>query len=257
MDRGSCMFFHVHPKEIKHTSYLLIFFLVCMYLLSKNDEAYGSDKKARHILLIGASVGNRWHFDELQSRINTKEYTFEYVGVYKFDKSKALKEILNRSVNRPDAIIIKECAAYFPGDLDLYESLMKEWCEHCVEAKVVPIPATVVPVTRTHNMRTGIKIIIKRILGRIEKIYSLSRIDGILSYNDWMKDYAQSKGFTILDLESALHSSPDNRYLKSELTSGDGLHLTSKAYELLDKIVLPSLKKVNWDMFTDKSHYLK
>jgi lysophospholipase L1-like esterase len=89
-------------------------------------------------------------------------------------------------------------------------------------------------------------MIIKRAIGRINKMYGLSRIDGILAYNDWIKEYAQSRGLVVLDLEAAVRVSPEDRYLRNELSSGDGLHLNNEAYKILDAIVLPTLEQVQW-----------
>jgi lysophospholipase L1-like esterase len=123
---------------------------------------------------------------------------------------------------------------------------MTSWIDRCLEKNIIPIPTTVVPVTWSHNIINGVKIIIKRIIGRIGKIYGLSRIDSILAYNDWIKEYAQSRGLVVLDLEAALRVSPEDRYLRNELSSGDGLHLNDQAYKILDGIVLPTLEQVKW-----------
>ncbi len=216
-----------------------------MNLGSIKNNANASNDATRKIVLIGASVGYSWRFGELSSRINAEPYSFEYVELYKFDKSEALDAVLTRQ-HLPTAIILKECAAYFPGDLDLYKSLMTSWIDRCLEKNIIPIPTTVVPVTWSHNIINGVKIIIKRIIGRIGKIYGLSRIDSILAYNDWIKEYAQSRGLVVLDLEAALRVSPEDRYLRNELSSGDGLHLNDQAYKILDGIVLPTLEQVKW-----------
>ena len=81
-------------------------------------------EKPKHVLLLGASVGKAWEIEGLSRRLGLKDYRFEYVGKYDFDKTDALKAILARKENRPDAVFIKECAAYFPGDLEKYKKLM-------------------------------------------------------------------------------------------------------------------------------------
>ncbi len=233
-------------RLIKNAFYICVIFTIAMMNLSTiKIDARASSEGTRQIVLIGASVGYSWRFSELFSRINAGRYSFEYVELYQFDKSEALNSVLSRP-NLPSAIILKECAAYFPGDLELYKSLMTSWIDQCLEKKVMPIPTTVVPVTWSHNVINGFKMIIKRAIGRINKIYGLSRIDSILAYNDWIKEYAQSRGLVVLDLESAVRVSPEDRYLRNELSSGDGLHLNDQAYKILDGIVLPTLEQVKW-----------
>ncbi len=153
---------------------------------------------------------------------------------------KNLHLILLRKENRPNAIFIKECAAYFPGDLQSYQRLMETWIKQCREAKVIPIPTTVVPVIRPDSLKIKVKELIKRILGRPT---SETQIKEILRYNDWIKSYARKEGLTVLDLETPLHISDMDRSLRLDLHSGDGLHLNEKAYALLDRIVIPTLDK--------------
>jgi hypothetical protein len=167
-------------------------------------------------------------------------YRFEYVGEFQFDKTKALQQILQRKENKPDAIFLKECAAYFPGNFIDYQELMKRWIRQCLEANVIPIPTTVVPVIKPgfSNLEIKAKDMIKWFLGR--PTFTL-RLEGLIKYNDWIKSYAQKEGLIILDLEAPLHISETDRSLKIELHSGDGLHLNQKAYPILDQIVLPTL----------------
>ena len=73
------------------------------------------------------------------------------------------------------------------------------------------------------------------------------RFDAILDYNDWIRKHCGDNGLVVLDLESAVRCSETDRHLRTDLHSGDGLHLNKKAYDILDRIVLPTLEKVNWD----------
>ena len=207
-----------------------------------SDEVYGMTKK-KHVVLLGASVGQAWSIEALPDRVAAAQgYRFEYVGEYAFDKTEALRKILQRKENRPDAILIKECAAYFPGDLRQYQELMKEWVKKCRQAKVIPIPTTVVPVVSTKNklMKDRLKDFIKTLLGRPT---TATQLEGIFRYNDWIREYAAQEGLTVLDLEAPLRTSQDDRSLRVDLHSGDGLHLNSTAYENLDTIVVPTLDR--------------
>ncbi len=222
----------------------LILALCAMHFL---DSEVCAMQKPKHIVLLGASVGKAWNIEALPNRMsqpntkNSMNYRFEYVGEYQFDKSNVLQQILKRKENKPDAIFIKECAAYFPGDFGQYQKLMKGWIEACKQAGVIPIPTTVVPVIRDTSLKTEIKDYIKRLIGRSP---STLQLPSILEYNDWMKSYAQKEGLIILDLEAPLRTSETDRSLNIDLHAGDGLHLNEKAYRLLDRIVFPTLSDV-------------
>lgn len=208
-------------------------------LLFLNTEVHAM-QKPKHIILLGASVGEAWKIDNLPKRVGIQGYRFEYVGEYQFDKTDALQQLLKRKENKPDAIFIKECAAYFPGDLSHYQELMKSWIRQCKESKVIPIPTTVVPVIKPgfSTLEIKVKDTIKWVLGRPTLA---SRLEGLIQYNDWVRSYAQKEGLIILDLETPLRISEKDRSLKIELHSGDGLHLNQRAYSILDQIVLPTL----------------
>jgi hypothetical protein len=216
-------------------SFLLASAIMC------DGEVYGMTKK-KHVVLLGASVGNAWNIGSLPERLNqgksAQGYSFEFVGDYQFDKTQTLKSILQRKQNKPDAIILKECAAYYPGDLRQYQELMKGWIKDCKEARVVPVLATVVPVAKATSLKAITKDLIRPLLG---KATSSKRLQALLQYNDWIKAYAKQEGLTVLDLEATLRTSDADRSLRPDLHSGDGLHPNAKAYALLDRIVIPAL----------------
>jgi len=221
---------------------LSAFIALLVLALIFDNEGFGMTKK-KHVVLLGASVGHAWNIEGLPDRLAAaRGYRFEYVGEYAFDKTEALRKILQRKENRPDAILIKECAAYFPGDLRRYQELLKEWVKECRKAKVIPIPTTVVPVISTKNkpMKDRLKDFIKTLLGRPT---TATQLEGIFQYNDWVREYAAQEGLTVLDLEAPLRTSQDDRSLRVDLHSGDGLHLNSTAYEILDTIVVPTLDR--------------
>jgi len=201
----------------------------------------------QHILLIGASVGGAWKISSLPERIDIDGYVFEYVhGGSQFDKSEKLKEVLARQENKPDRIILKECAAYFPGDLELFKKWMERWIAECREAGVEPIPATVVPVTKLHAYKIffGYPLLKRKNPLQFGWPFQQKRQRSILQYNDWVREMAAEQGLALLDLETALRYSGKNRYLRADLARMDGLHLKSTAYPLLDRIVIPTLDKV-------------
>lgn len=195
-------------------------------------------KKPVRILLLGASVGNAWNLPEWPERMNSDKYAFEMIAYYEFDKSNAFEEIIMRpkrkfhltrtylrslfkqAPQKPEIIIIKECAAYFPGDLDTYKTLIDKWVKRCLSVGIKPVLATVVPVTEEHAQRKP------------------GRLEGILNYNDWIRSYAHQQNIGLLDLEANVRISDENRSLRPEFTKGDGLHLNRNAYDILDKLLV-------------------
>ena len=88
--------------------------------------AYAEENGAKRVLLIGASVGDAWNIAKLPERAKLAGYTFESVAEYQFDKSHVIEEIV-KSDNKPDFVILKECAAYFPGDFPRYKQFIQGW----------------------------------------------------------------------------------------------------------------------------------
>ena len=202
----------------------------------------------KKIVLLGASVGKAWDIKQLPERISCYSYQFEYSGAYQFDKSSALNELLLSEHNRPDAIFLKECAAYFPGDISFTDAkrLMVQWIQDCHTSRVIPIPTTVCPITKDRDQRFKTNNPLKRIIKSLLGISMQTCMDRILEYNDWIKAYALENNLVVLDLETPLRISERERFLRDDLTKGDGLHLNTKAYRILDGIVCPTLDRVNW-----------
>ncbi|MFH1642282.1 MAG: hypothetical protein ABIC04_05280 [Nanoarchaeota archaeon] len=199
------------------------------------------NKNVKHLVLLGASVGKSWDIEGSPKRMNSNDYDFELVTEYAFDKTKKLSEILNRDLNKPDAIIIKECAAFFPGDVSKYQVLIMNWVNLCREKKVIPVLATVVPVVKTFPLRSFL-------FGLLDKKiqFPIHTFDGIISFNDWIREYAKKEGLIVLDLEKRLRISSTDRHLDNKFAKRDGLHLNQKAYLALDELIIPTLAKINW-----------
>lgn len=222
----------------------LMFLTLTVLSCSKADSNAmdGKMDKTTRILLLGASVGSSWDLAGMTSRKDTGGLEFESVAVYQFDKSEALDEILMRpkrkprlnmkylkgffrpAPKRPDIIIIKECAAYFPGDLSAYKKMVSFWAKKIRNNRVKVMVATVVPVTKEKAAKRS------------------GQIEAILEYNDWVRDLAKKENIALLDLEAALRNNDRDRFLQEELTSGDGLHLNKKAYDILDGLLLGTCK---------------
>jgi len=231
--------------RIAVTAAIALFMMVCAAInanaASGNAKGEKMDKKLR-IILVGASVGQDWKLQEFNKRMNTDDYVFESIAAWQYDKTEALEEVLMRPKRkfRPtksylkgffepspipvDIVILKECAAYFPGDTVQYKELMKKWVKMVRAAGKEVMLATVAPVTETRAAKQK------------------GKIESIREFNDWIRQYAKDENITVIDLEAALRKDPQTRFLKDELTIGDGTHLNKKAYDILDVLLRDSCR---------------
>jgi hypothetical protein len=167
----------------------------------------------KRIILVGASVGRAWRLHLVFPNVRA-------LALYEFDKSPLVRRAI---ADRPDAIIIKECAAYFPSD-GVRRDLVASWVQQIRAADIRPVLATVVPVTRGHALRHP---------GRAEAIWE---------FNDHLRELAAAQQVPLLDLEAAVRSSARERYLDDGLDTGDGLHLARATYRRhLDSLIPPLL----------------
>jgi hypothetical protein len=176
------------------------------------------DLAQRKVVLLGASVGHAWHLPVVFP--NVKSFV-----EYEFDKTPLLDKVIP---TRPDAIIIKECAAYFPSNEPQQgrQAMVHEWVDRIREAGIQPILATVVPVSRSHD-----------------EAYP-GRSAALCAFNDWLRHFAAEEKVEILDLEKALRISASDRHLAPGLDSGDGLHLQRDTYRRrLDHLLPPVLMR--------------
>jgi hypothetical protein len=171
---------------------------------------------ASRVVLVGASVSDHWNVEVRYPCVAVRK-------VYSFDKSAEIDRLLDEPP-LPDAIIVKECAAYFPLALEPATAQVRSWIDRIRAADVVPILATVVPVTRRHASRQP------------------GRLEGILAYNDWIRSFGAEASIPVLELERALRRSDDDRHLDERWATRDGLHLRRVAYRRrLDPILQPVL----------------
>ena len=211
---------------------------------TNNSSIQGAGMKKK-ILLIGASVGQDWNLAQLPHRMHETASEFESLAVYQYDKSDAIEEVLMRPRRKfrfslgyvkgffrpapqlPNMIILKECAAYFPGDLNQYKVLMQKWVNRIRGAHISLMVATVAPITKTRAARKE------------------HQLESILEFNDWIREYCVKERIPLLDLERALRESDRNRVLQEKFTSGDGLHLNKEAYDVLDRLLLSRLSDMH------------
>lgn len=179
---------------------------------------------AEYYVLVGASVGKAWNFDAIPERLNLGPgIVFGNRTIYEFDKSKAINALVNLPIS-VSGVIIKECSAYFPRDIESSKKQTIEWVNILRKHGKMPILATVVPVTKEHDEQHP------------------GRFKSILEFNDFIREYASKEALAILDLEKAVCTSSSDRHLREDYAQADGLHLIPKAYnEGLDKLIMTSL----------------
>lgn len=210
--------------------------------MSNDDTTEGETMTNKiKVILLGASVGKEWNLAEFPQRTNNSNYIFETITAYQYDKTEALEEILMRPKRKfhltktyfkgfikpspqiPNIIIIKECAAYFPGDIESYKALMMKWVKKIRDSNIEVMLATAVPVTKLHSEKQK------------------NRIETIRAFNDWLREYTKLEKITLIDLETALRIDQESRFLRDDFDIGDGLHLNKKAYNVMDQILTNSI----------------
>ena len=195
-------------------------------LLYKKFKKKITPKKVKYFILVGASVGRSWAFDKLTERIDFGQgVVFGNRTKYDFDKSSFISALVKTPVP-VTGVIIKECAAYFPRDLEPGNKMIMTWVDQLRGEGIAPILATVVPVTQAHDKNHP------------------KRYNSILEFNDFIRQYAGKQKILVLDLEKAVRISEKDRHLREDYAQPDGLHLVKKAYdEALDGLVVPLLQR--------------
>lgn len=154
--------------------------------------------------LVGASVGKSWNIGQLPERLNLKKgIVFGNRTVYQFDKT----EVVNDLVNLPfsvSGVILKECSAYFPRDLETSKKQLISWINKLQQNGIRPILATTVPVTD----------------GRASK--EPEKQESLLLFNDFIRQYVTQNNIGLLDLEKALRISNTDRHLRDDYAREDG-----------------------------------
>ena len=216
-------------------------FAISIFIMRKISKPDTKRIQPTHILLIGASIGQGWHLAEWPSRVHSDAFTAESIPAWQFDKTEVLGEVLMRPARkfhptrsylkslfqqppqRADAVILKECSSYFPGDLSLYERSIQDWVGRLQVRGISVVLATVVPVTRERALQNP------------------GKQESLLQYNEWIRQYAAQRGLKVLDLEAALHDGGPAKYLRSDFSAADGSHLNPAAYAVLDDVLLTFL----------------
>lgn len=179
--------------------------------------------KKKYIVFIGASIGRDWHLEELPNRQPSLHDTdIIYWPEYKFDKKKIIEHVLKIPI-KPELLLLKECAAYFPrGEKESIKEL-KRWFGLLEESDIKSVAVTTVPVTNNHDPG--------KYVGRAESI---------AHYNKLLRQAE----FDLFDIATVLASEKTaEQSLAMQYAVADGLHLNDKAYHILDQTLVDYLEK--------------
>ena len=190
------------------------------------------------LILVGASIGNGWDLPNFPGRVNVEDISIDYRhGGSGFDKSEKIQEVIHYDP-KPDYLIIKECAAYFPVEEDRYKDLIAQWLDLCRSNDITPILSTVVPVTKTHELKKDLFYFVRRRPNNLFKTnpFSYNKNKSIIAYNKWIRDFSKENGISLLDLASAL-TKEGSEFLNASYARIDGLHLNKKGYVQLDNLL--------------------
>jgi len=197
--------------------------------------------EGRHIAYIEASTVHLWKLDEFPVRMRTERYRFQIFREYDFDKSKVVDQVLATPPPLPAVVILQECSVYFPGDMPTYQRMYRAWVERLSARGLRPVIATVVPPARSRGWWQAYKDFVKQQLLRRP-----SRFEQVVVFNDWLRALGAELSVPVLDLELLLRVSAEDRHMRPEYDVGDGVHLTSPAYQRLDKDLLEFLDRLQW-----------
>ena len=225
---------HAHTMAAILTMWTTLFIVAAPIAKAADTDA---PAKSVRVVLIGASIGQAWKLPDLPTRTRSVGYEFEALQAWQYDKSDVLDELLMRPKRKlhftrtylkgffkpnpqpADVVVIKECSAYFPGDISTQgqRALLERWVQVIRGRNIEVILATTAPVTkRRASLDSG-------------------KQESLLAFNDWLRQYAKQNGFVLLDLEATLREDSRERYLRDEFATEDGAHLNRKAYDLLDR----------------------
>ena len=208
---------------------VLALLAVGVWLATATGELMAESKR---IVYIEASPVNNWKLDGFAARTGIERYRFEVLREYDFDKSKLVDRVLAGGAPWPDAVIVQECSAYFPGDMQAYRRMYRA---------LLTVIATVVPPARSVSWWQDAKDFIKkRLLGRP------GRLEQVVAFNEWLRTVGAELKIPVFDLERLLRVSAEDRYMRAEYSQGDGVHLAPVAYQRLDTELLEFLDRLEW-----------
>lgn len=219
-DAGLCLF----PNLINNQTYSVIIKRTDIKgrLLYKNyvKEVVPNVSGSTYVVLVGASIGKAWGFEHIPERTSLGEnVVLGNRTIYEFSKRSEIDKLVDLPIS-VKSVIIKECASYFPRDMETSKAQVESWVETLRSKGITPVLATVVPVTKEHDKEHP------------------KKFDSIIEYNDFIRRYAYRENIAVLDLEKTLRISDTERHLRPDYAQEDGLHIVKKAYMELDKIAV-------------------
>ena len=228
--------------KVRMSFRLLACAMISVIYLSYSSLAKGEDvKDIKDIVYIEASTAKAWKLDSFPERVKTNRYKVDLMRVYEFDKSGLVDKALDKKRSKPDAVVVQECAVYFPGDMEHYKIKYKGWVKQIKKSGSRPIIATVVPPAPKSGYMVQVKELIKiYILGRPKQY------DQVIEFNDWLRQLATKENVSLLDLEKVVRVSEEDRHMKNEYDTGDGIHINRSAYNQLDEVFLKVLEDMDW-----------
>jgi len=176
------------------------------------------EQRPKYAILVGASVGKAWNLPSLSERTGTDEFVFGYRGKYGYDKGEVLEQTAKAKI-KPDIVIIKECAAYFPKELEPIREKLPQWVDLLASHGITPVLATCAPVTEDNDSQNP------------------GRQEAINEFNQFVRAYAEKNNLGLLDLGKTLTDGEASYYLQDSYAQPDGLHLVPKAYKALDAVM--------------------
>lgn len=220
----------------------LLKYFVCLLMLGLSLLLNAEGIVMTNVTYIEASTGNRWKVDQWPERVKQSNVNVNFLALYQFDKSPALQQTF-LDADKPDIIVLQECSVYFPGNYSEYQKLFLGWIDEVEQQGIQLVIATIVPPTKSQGYFQDFKNFIKhRILGRP------TQIEQVMAFNDWLHQTASSRNIPVLDLESLVRLSGENRHMNNAYNSGDGIHPNAYAYSLFDQqlsVILNDLISAN------------
>lgn len=186
-------------------------------------EATTGIVKPSYIVLVGASVGKEWNLAALPKRTGINGFVLGHRGKYGYDKGDQVEKLAGVSSSKPDIAIIKECAAYFPKELERIIEKLPLWVDTLASSGITPVAATCCPVTEENDKANP------------------GRQKAIDEFNRFVRAYAMQNNMSVVDLAKTLQVSETDTHLRGDYAQPDGLHLTPRAYLALDSMLVSLL----------------
>ncbi len=181
-----------------------------------------SKSSKKYAVFIGASIGRDWHLEKLWQRYKLAGNTeIIFWPEYKFDKKSIIDHVLRIPI-RPEMVLIKECAAYFPLDEEKAVIKLFEWFTAVKQVGITPVAVTTIPVTRNNDNNNK---------GRAVSIYR---------FNNMIREKAEN----ICDIATILgDKDSDYKFLLNKYAKKDGLHVNDEAYLEMDRFLINFLQE--------------